>query len=540
MAIKDYLNTYQAYQNKYKTDLTSNLDRADVKQAIQYMRERGLDSQTLNKHEIGICIDNEQTNQMFLEAIDNTFSQEKIVDEIGLSSMNLDRQFLIDRITIPIKNDYGEIIGFCGRDFTGTKDPKYLYTKTATDNVALKKSSTLYNIENIGRVDNVYMVEGFFDVYALEKQGIDNVVGLMGVALSDNQIDLLKKHGVNTVTLSLDNDNAGIRATYEIGEFLQKRGFNVVVESIPTKDKDLDEYFKNNSDSCMEKLNHQTFDEFYCTNLDWNNSRTYYDNMEKLFSTLEPKTSEEVLLSISQQSGKNVFDIKSEYIDWAEYNNISLSEHKWVEPHKQQMLENRIEVQMKIGEREQFNNKVQDKDFKLYLEEHKDVLVDYFINDDNKEEYIQLVENIANEIGYNDELLDFNDVYYPVSNRLQQETINNQEFRELYDEQFYYHANAYIDSLEPSIESILKSYSVTSTEDYLDRKEFLINELNYSDHTYNDVGLPHREYLLLRLPEPEGVDLKSHLMELVEKKYDDVFSNIQQQMEINIELGPDL
>ena len=87
---------------------------------------------------------------------------------------------------------------------------KYL---NSSDNAIFNKGNILYNFSDakteIKKANFVYLFEGFMDVIALHKVGIDNTVAIMGTSLTDNQIKLIQSV-TNTVVLSLDGDEAGI------------------------------------------------------------------------------------------------------------------------------------------------------------------------------------------------------------------------------------------------------------------------------------------------------------------------------------------
>ena len=158
----------------------------------------------------------------------------------------------INRIMIPIENLKGEIVGFTGRIFNDDNTAKYLNTKE-TD--IFKKSGLLFNYHNaknyIREKQSVIVVEGNMDAIKLSSKGFKNVVALMGVALSNEQIDILKRLKA-TVILMLDNDKAGLDATLKNGEVLNKVGIDTKIVRL-TEAKDPDEYLEKYGVQAMEK-----------------------------------------------------------------------------------------------------------------------------------------------------------------------------------------------------------------------------------------------------------------------------------------------
>ena len=67
----------------------------------------------------------------------------------------------------------------------------------SNENVLFKKSDCLYNFyesrNSIRNSKRVYIVEGFMDVIALDKAGIENVVATMGTALSSSHVRNIEK-----------------------------------------------------------------------------------------------------------------------------------------------------------------------------------------------------------------------------------------------------------------------------------------------------------------------------------------------------------
>ena len=131
---------------------------------------------------------------------------------------------------IPIENISGQVVGFTGRIFNGEDAAKYVNTKETT---IFKKSNILFNYHNARKYirdeKSVIVVEGNMDAIKLSARGIKNVVALQGVALSNYQIDTLKKLKV-PVILMLDNDQAGLDATLKNGQYLQSASVNTLVD----------------------------------------------------------------------------------------------------------------------------------------------------------------------------------------------------------------------------------------------------------------------------------------------------------------------
>ena len=81
------------------------------------------------------------------------------------------------------------------------------------------------------------------DTIALHQAGVENAVGISGTALTKDHIRILKRFA-HTVYLSLDSDDAGIKATFSSIENLLNEDLEIRIIHIPNG-KDPDEYIKS-------------------------------------------------------------------------------------------------------------------------------------------------------------------------------------------------------------------------------------------------------------------------------------------------------
>ena len=158
----------------------------------------------------------------------------------------------VNRIMIPIKNHQDYVIGFTARSIDGS-EPKYLNTP---ETKVFQKRHLLFNLsdarKSIRQQDEVILMEGHLDVLKVKSVNVENIVGLMGTALSDENINLLDRLASN-VTLMFDGDKAGSQATMSIGEQLLKHGLNTFVIQLP-RDMDPDEFIVENGEEAFRGL----------------------------------------------------------------------------------------------------------------------------------------------------------------------------------------------------------------------------------------------------------------------------------------------
>lgn len=133
-----------------------------------------------------------------------------------------DVELLRHRITVPLRNEQGQTIGFAGRipPFRTASGPKYLNTP---ETIVFRKSTELFGLDRaraaIARSRVAVLVEGYFDVIGLHQAGEHRAVAAMGTALSEAQARRLLRD-VDVVYVCYDGDAAGRRATAAAAETL--------------------------------------------------------------------------------------------------------------------------------------------------------------------------------------------------------------------------------------------------------------------------------------------------------------------------------
>jgi DNA primase len=118
---------------------------------------------------------------------------------------------LRDRITFPIRNAKGELIGFGGR-VVDQGEPKYL---NSPETALFRKGEELYGLYEAGAAiragRQALVVEGYMDVVALAQYGFEAVVATLGTACTPMQVQKLFRH-CDTLVFGFDGDAAGQRA----------------------------------------------------------------------------------------------------------------------------------------------------------------------------------------------------------------------------------------------------------------------------------------------------------------------------------------
>ena len=156
-----------------------------------------------------------------------------------------------NRLIFPICDELGRPIAFGGRQLDPADEPKYL---NSAESSIFHKSRTLYGLHLAKRaiIDSkqAIVVEGYTDVIACHQAGIDNVVGTLGTALTEEHVRVLRRW-CDTVVLVFDGDLAGCNAANRaIGRFADqgvvlffKAGIDVKICVLP-EGSDPDELLK--------------------------------------------------------------------------------------------------------------------------------------------------------------------------------------------------------------------------------------------------------------------------------------------------------
>jgi DNA primase len=126
-------------------------------------------------------------------------------------------------------------IAFGGRVLgtSGEAVPKYI---NSPESPIFRKGATLYGLvwarHEIRREEASLVAEGYMDVLALHRAGLQTAVAPLGTSLTDDQATLLARYAKKCFLL-YDSDPAGLRATFRAGDALLAAGVHPMVVSLP-------------------------------------------------------------------------------------------------------------------------------------------------------------------------------------------------------------------------------------------------------------------------------------------------------------------
>ncbi len=202
--------------------------------ARSYLEGRGLGEEILKEFRVGYAPS--AWDRVLLASRRGGFSEAELY-ETGLAQRSQERRGLYDRfrsrIMFPLADMRGRVLGFGARAMRDGQRPKYLNT---SDNDVYHKGRHLYGADlaraSATKAGEVILCEGYTDVIALHQAGFKNTVGLMGTALTDDQVGELGRLA-QTVLLALDADSAGQEAMLKVSRLAARRKLELRVVELP-------------------------------------------------------------------------------------------------------------------------------------------------------------------------------------------------------------------------------------------------------------------------------------------------------------------
>lgn len=234
----------------------SNLSSKGAAVCRDYVAERGISPEIQEKFGLGWSTDSWQDLAGTL--LRAGFSQEAAVECGLLSKSQSSRIFdrFRNRLMFPIRSLSGQAIAFGGRvipSLAGENDAKYI---NSSDSPIYKKGEHLFGLfqarPSIAVKKNILLTEGYMDVITLHQYGYTQSVGVLGTALTPEQIKRLSGFSPH-LELMFDGDNAGHKAAFRSCEMLLSRGLSCKVILFPDGN-DIDSMLRSYGSDAVEDL----------------------------------------------------------------------------------------------------------------------------------------------------------------------------------------------------------------------------------------------------------------------------------------------
>lgn len=222
---------------------------------LSYFRERGFRDDIIKKFQLGYSLDERDA---FTKAAIQAGYKEEFLIKTGLTGGGENNTNLYDRfrgrVIFPVHTLSGKVVAFGGRILK--KSDKLAKYVNSPESEVYSKSSELYGIyyakSAIVKADKCFLVEGYTDVLSMHQAGVENVVSSSGTALTQGQINMIRRFSEN-ITVLYDGDKAGIAAALRGIDLLLESGMNVWVVLLPDGE---------DPDSFARKQNAESFNKF--------------------------------------------------------------------------------------------------------------------------------------------------------------------------------------------------------------------------------------------------------------------------------------
>lgn len=230
------------------------LNTEEGQAALDYLENRGFTRDLIEKYRIGWSLP--EWNYMATALQRKGFSEEELISS-GLAIERDQGNGFFDRfrgrIMYPIMNESGKTIAFSGRILENTKqEAKYM---NSPESPIFQKSQVLYNVNHargaIRKNRKIILFEGFMDVIAASRAGVENGLATMGTSLTAQHIRSMKRFAQDVV-ICFDGDDAGWEAAKRAAIALNEERFKVEVAVLPGK-MDPDDYVRENGNEAFKE-----------------------------------------------------------------------------------------------------------------------------------------------------------------------------------------------------------------------------------------------------------------------------------------------
>lgn len=220
--------------------------QTNVEGCLNFVNERGIDDKCISQFGLGYLDDINIIIKLLEKKYKYTIDEIRKNDFFRFNDNGKVYSPYVHRITIPIYDQYQNLLGFAGRSIPSHQldGPKYINPSTTS---LFEKSNILYNLYNARNSEKskkeIYIVEGYMDAISMSRNGYGNTVALMGTALTKNHIEILSRIKDKEFIFVLDGDRAGQESMHKI--YKQLAGTQLRPRFVILPDgKDPDDMFK--------------------------------------------------------------------------------------------------------------------------------------------------------------------------------------------------------------------------------------------------------------------------------------------------------
>ena len=223
--------------------------------ARDYLASRGFNADSIKRFQIGVTPD--AWDSLLRSPVMKKY-EASLLQQAGLVKSREGNEGHYDtfrnRLMFPIRDETSRIIAFGGRVMPGSEDPaKYL---NSPETPLFSKSKSIYGLDlarqKIVETRTVAVVEGYTDVVMAHQYGATNVVSILGTAMTEQHVTILRRFA-DRIVLLFDADTAGETAVNRAVELFLTQPIEIAIASIP-EDLDPDEYLLKHGADGFAKL----------------------------------------------------------------------------------------------------------------------------------------------------------------------------------------------------------------------------------------------------------------------------------------------
>ncbi len=254
-------------ENQYHQCL---LTSPEAEPARRYLQERGITPESIERFRLGFC---PLERDWILRGVEGDVEAERIrrrkmlLEAVGILARPVEGSNLYDRfrgrLLFAIHDTQGRPVGIGGRllpEVNISSPAKYV---NSPETPLFTKSKLLYGLdlarEALRKTRTALVMEGYTDVIVAHQYGFQNAVAVLGTALGESHVRLLKYHA-DQIVLVLDGDEAGTRRANEVLELFVAQQADLRILTLPEGLDPCDFLQQRGSEAFTELLETQAVD----------------------------------------------------------------------------------------------------------------------------------------------------------------------------------------------------------------------------------------------------------------------------------------
>src|SRR5215211_1011129 len=211
------------------------VDESAGRAARAYLDKRGINAESIKRFQIGVAPD---AWDGLLRSPAMKKHPPQLLATAGLLKPRNNGDGFYDtfrnRLMFPIRDENGRVIAFGGRVMPGSEDPaKYL---NSPETPLFSKSRCVFGLDlarqRIVETRTVAVVEGYTDVVMAHQFGASNVVSILGTAMTEQHVKILRRFA-DKIVLLFDADEAGETAVNRAVELFMSQPVDFAVATMP-------------------------------------------------------------------------------------------------------------------------------------------------------------------------------------------------------------------------------------------------------------------------------------------------------------------